>query len=76
MDSFTLMDSDISTDSENSDTDEIFNMPYMSDMNKLINRTTKRFFFNKVIFNDINLSKDISFIINDSTLYDSTILYK
>ena len=76
MDSFTLMDSDISTDSENSDTDEIFNMPYMSDMNKLINRTTKRFFFNKVIFNDIHLSKDISFIINDSRLYDSTILYK
>ena len=74
MDSFILIDSDISTDTDSSgsDQEEVFNMP---EMNKLINRTVKEFLFNKINFNDINTSKDISFNITDSTLFDSTILY-
>ena len=74
MDSFILIDSDISTDTDSSgsDQEEVFNMP---EMNKLINRTVEKFLFNKINFNDINISKDILFNINDSTLLDSTVLY-
>jgi hypothetical protein len=74
MDSFILIDSDISTDTESSDSEqeEVFNMP---EMNKLINRTVEKFLFNKINFNDINISKDILFDIHDSTLLDSTVLY-
>ena len=74
MDSFILIDSDISTDTESSDSDqeEVFNMP---EINKLINRTVEKFLFNKINFNYINISKNILFNINDSTLLDSTVLY-
>ena len=74
MDSFILIDSDISTDTENSDNEQevTYNMP---EIDKLINRTVKIFIFNKLNFNDINISKDILIKITDSDdSEDSTIL--
>ena len=74
MDSFILIDSDISTDTENSDNEQevTYNMP---EIDKLINRTVKSFIFNKLNFNDINISKDILIKITDSDdSEDSTIL--
>lgn len=74
MDSFILIDSDISTDTESSDSEQeiTFNMP---EIDKLINRTVRSFMFNKINFNNLNISKDILINIDDIDTNDSTILY-
>ena len=74
MDSFILIDSDISTDTESSDSEQeiTFNMP---EIDKLINRTVRSFMFNKINFNNLNISKDILINIDNIDTNDSTILY-
>ena len=74
MDSFILIDSDISTDTESSDSEQeiTFNMP---EIDKLINRTVRSFMFNKINFNNLKISKDILINIDDIDTNDSTILY-